>query len=196
VHWRHAPLFGALLAAALLLLPAVPGYPGGSREESGEAAVLTEAESRDIEVYVLHRPPGSSAAGGVPRPAGQAAWYLFREVGASGGTVSASGERRFSGPVRSRDQTSLRGDLQVTRFHMSLEPQERRSYRNPREIELRFSTNELLSGGQMVLQPAQLAIVKAARSLGGGQRLMRVKSITRGGGGQWEAIVEAAEEVL
>ena len=83
----------------------------------------------------------------------------------------------------------------MTRFAMKVEPAAQVSYRNPREVEVDVAADELISGGRVVLQPAQRAVVKAAGKLKGDQALIRVKSMRQDRRGRWTAVVEIADAV-
>lgn len=182
-------------AAVLLMLPLFDAAALGGREKPEEGPVLTEEASREIEVYVVHPAPGSGSGIGVPRPQGQAVWYLFQEVQLSGGAVQVRGSRQLSGPILTREQLQLDADFQMTRFAMKVEPAAQFSYRNPHEVEVDVASDELISGGRIVLQPAQRAVVKAAGKLKGDRALIRVKSMSLDRRGRWTAVVEIADPV-
>jgi len=187
-------IYWLVMLAVFLLGPVFHGAALGGREAEEKGPVLTEEKSREIVLYMIHPAPGSSTVTGVPRPAGQAAWYLFQEVEVSGGRVRVRGDRQLSGPILSRDMSSLTGELRLSRFRMSLEPQTRLSYRNPREVQVGFDLDDMLKGKRVELQPAQQAVVQAARSEDAGNSLMRVKSISVDGD-RWSAVVEMADPV-
>lgn len=182
-------------AAVLLMLPLLDAAALGGREKPVDGPVLSEETSREIDVYVVHPAPGSGSGIGVPRPQGQAIWYLFQEVQLSGGAVQVRGSRQLSGPILTREQLPLDGDFQMTRFAMKVEPAAQVSYRNPREVEVDVAADELISGGRIVLQPAQRAVVKAAGELKGDRALIRVKSMSQDRRGRWTAVVEIADAV-
>jgi uncharacterized iron-regulated protein len=144
---------------------------------------------------MLHREPGSSPGAGVPRPAGEAAWYLFREVRIDGSTVRAAGSRRLSGPVQSRVSRRLTDELQLTTFRMELIPEQPLRYRPLEEIRVRFTSDELLAGGRALMQPAQKAIILAASRMDRSTALVRVKSLRIEGEKRWTGVVEIAERL-
>lgn len=187
-------IYWLVMLAVFLLGPVFHGAALGGREAEEEGPVLTEEESREIELYMIHPAPGTSTVAGVPRPAGQAAWYLFQQVETSGGGVRVTGNRQLTGPILSRDMSALTGELRLSRFRMTLEPQSLLSYRNPREVKVSFVLEDLLAGSRIKIQPAQQAVVQAARSVGAGTSLMRVKSMSLDGE-RWIAVVEIAEGV-
>ncbi|MFO7849713.1 MAG: hypothetical protein R6V67_07110 [Spirochaetia bacterium] len=183
------------MCALLFIFAAQPGAALGGSEKAEEGEVLTESESLDVEVYVIHREPGSSTAAGVPQPSGQAMWYLFQKVETSGGRVQTSGSREFAGPIDSRDMNRLTAEFMYTRYGMTLEPKTQLSYRNPREVEVSFDLEEMINGSRVALQPQQRAMFKAAQSVKEDSSvLMRVKSLSINGG-SWSGVVEIAEEV-
>jgi hypothetical protein len=182
-------------AAVLLMLPLLDAAALGGREKPAEGSVLTEEASREIEVYVVHPAPGSGSGIGVPRPQGQAVWYLFQEVQLSGGAVQLRGSRQLSGPILTREQLPLDGDFQMTRFAMKVEPAAQVSYRNPRTVEVDVAADELIASGRIVLQPAQRALLTAARKSKSDGALMRVRAMSPDGTGGWTALVEIADPV-
>ncbi len=181
--------------AVLLMLPLFDVIALGGREKPAEGPVLTEEASREIEVYVVHPAQGSGNGIGVPRPQAQAAWYLFQEVQLSGGKVQVRGNRQLAGPILTRERLPLNGEFQMTRFVMQVEPAVQVSYRSPREVEVEFATDELITNGRIVLQPAQRAVIKAARKVKGERALMRVKAVSPAGSSGWAAVVEIADPV-
>jgi len=187
-------IYWLVMLAFFLLGPVFHGAALGGREVEEEGPVHTEEESREIELYMIHPAPGTSAVVAVPRPAGQAAWYLFQKIETSGGRVRVTGDRQLSGPILSRDMSSLTGELRLSRFRMSLEPQTRLSYRTPREVQVSFDLDDMLKGKRVELQPAQQAVVQAARSEDAGNSLMRVKSMSVDGR-RWTAVVEVSDPV-
>ncbi len=187
-------IYCLMMLAFFLLGPVFHGAALGEREAEEEGPVLTEEESRDIVLYMIHPAPGTSKVAGVPRPAGQAAWYLFQRVEFSGGRVRVTGDRQLSSPILSRDMSGLSGELRLSRIRMSLEPQTQLSYRNPREVQVSFDLEDMLDGSRVELQPAQQAVIQAARSVDAGSSLMRVKSMSVDGD-RWSAVVEMADPV-
>ncbi|MDZ7794840.1 MAG: hypothetical protein U5P10_14465 [Spirochaetia bacterium] len=192
MHKTH--IYWLVMLSVFLLGPVFHGAALGGREAEEESPVLTEEESREIELYMIHPAPGTSAVAAVPRPTGQAAWYLFQKVETSGGRVRVTGNRQLSGPILSREMSGLTGQLRLSRFRMSLEPQATLSYRNPREVQVSFDLDDMLNGSRVDLQPAQQAVVQAARSEDTGTFLMRVKSMSVDGR-RWTAVVEVADPV-
>lgn len=182
-------------AAVILLLPATDATALGGREKTPEGPVLTEEASRELEIYVIHPVPGEGSGIGVPRPQGQAAWYLFQEVLVSDGKVQIRGNRQLAGPILTRESLPLNGDFEMTRFVMKVEPSAQVSYRNPREVEVDVSAEELTASGRVVLQPAQRAVIKAAGKIKGDRALARVKTLSMDSRGSWTAVVEIADSV-
>ncbi|MCF7947610.1 MAG: hypothetical protein K9M94_03320 [Spirochaetia bacterium] len=187
-------IYWLVMLFVFLLGPVFHGAALGGREAEEEGPVLTEENSREIVLYMIHPAPGTSAVAAVPRPAGQAAWYLFQRVETSGGRVRVTGDRQLSGPILSRDMSGLTGELRLSRFRMTLEPQTQLSYRNPREVQVNFDLDDMLNGSRVELQPAQQAVVQAARSVDAGTSLMRVKSVSVEGD-SWSAVVEVADPI-
>ena len=187
-------IYWLIMLAVFLLGPVFHGAALGGREAEEKGPVLTEEKSREIVLYMIHPAPGTSAVASVPRPAGQAAWYLFQKVETSGGRVRVMGDRQLSGPILSRDMSDLTGELRLSRFRMSLESQAQLSYRNPQEMQVSFGLDDMLNGSRVELQPAQQAVIQAARSVDAGNSLMRVKSMSVNGS-SWSAVVEVADPV-
>ncbi|MFP4267779.1 MAG: hypothetical protein ACLFQW_07295 [Spirochaetaceae bacterium] len=186
---------GVLVWTLFFLLTAQSVTALGGREKAEEGKALTESESVAVEVYVIHREPGSSGSAGVPQPSSQAVWYLFQKVETSGGRVRTSGSREFAGPIDSRDMNRLNDEFMYTRYNMTLEAKNRLSYRAPREVTVSFHTEDMINGSRVTLQPQQQAVLKAAGSIEEkGSVLMRVKSLSLHGN-TWEGVVEIAEEV-
>src|SRR6056297_648880 len=190
MHKTH--ICGLVMLVFFMLGPVFDGAALGGREAEEEGPVLTEEESREIVLYMIHPAPGTSAVAAVPQPAGQAAWYLFQQVETSGGRVRVTGNRQLSGPILSRDMSGLTGELRLSRFRMSLKPQTTLSYRGPREVQVSFDLEDLIDGSRVEMQPAQQAVVQAARSEDTGTFLMRVKSMSVDGR-RWTAVVEVAD---
>lgn len=181
----------AAALAVMVLLGSAPAavYAGGAREEKAGEAQREEA-SRMIDVYVLHRSP--AASGGVPRPAGEAARYLFQGVANADGAVRLLDSRTFAGPIRSREVLELNKGLLATHYRMQIQPNTPRSFWTTEEVRVTVALEELLSGGRVVFQPAQQAVVKAVRKHGVESGLVRVKSMSMQGGQRFTAVVEFA----
>ena len=182
-----------IITVLFFVLALKSGFALGGREKPEKGPVLTEEADRELDVYVIHSAPGSGSGVGGPRPQAQAVWYLFQEVKVSGGQVQVRGDRQLSGPILSRERLPLKGDFQMTRFLMKVEPAAQVSYRNPREVEVKVELEELISNGRVVLQPAQRAVIKAAGKMKGGQALIRVRSVSTDGRTRWAAVVEIAD---
>lgn len=171
IRYKRYALCIALLAVAVSISAL------GKREIIPEGPIITE---KAVETTVFIAGTSTEAPALVRQkalsPASSA--YLFSEFKADKKTVMSTGKNSFSMRIAGQGEGLSVSSLALYPVEVSLLPETERSYIPGTTVEVDFPVEEITSGGKIIMQPSQKALVLGILKSGWGTGLARVKSLS------------------
>jgi hypothetical protein len=165
-------------ALCIALLSVAVGISAlGKHEIIPEGPVMTE---KAVETTVFIAGTSTEAPALVRQkalgPASSA--YLFSEFAADKKNVQSIGENSFSMRIAGQGEGLSVSSLSLYPVEVSLIPEAARSYIPGTTVEVDFPVEDIASGGKIIMQPSQKALVLGILKSGWGTGLARVKSLS------------------